>query len=109
MSLDGLTLDAAKDLLGGGFLVLGAFFLFSSALGMMRMRDLFTRLHPAGVGDTVGLCCILIGLMLHVDAGWVTGKILLLAIFSLTTSATACHALAKAAMAGKHKPSVRKE
>ncbi len=109
MLWDALTFDTIKTLASGVFLLLGAFFLFSGALGMMRMRDLFTRLHPAGVGDTVGLCCILSGLMLHVDLGWTTGKILLLAIFSLTTSATACHALAKAALAGKHKPTGLKE
>jgi len=86
------------------FLLSGAFFTFTAALGVLRFPDFFTRLHPAGVNDSLGLPLILIGLMLHLAAGLVTLKIVLLILFALITSATACHALAKAALHSGMKP-----
>lgn len=83
---------------------LGAFFVFTSALGLLRMPDFFTRLHPAGIGDSIGLPLILLGLLLNQEFGLISFKIFLLIIFSLVTSATASHALAKAALMSGVKP-----
>lgn len=83
--------------IGNGFILLGAFFVLTGAVGVLRMPDFFTRLHPAGVTDSLGIPFILIGLMCHSGVTLVSGKILLLLLFLLLTSPTACHALAKAA------------
>jgi multicomponent Na+:H+ antiporter subunit G len=84
-------------------LLAGAFFLLTSAVGLWRMPDFFTRLHPAGVADSMGIPLILIGITLLSPIGIITVKILLLLIFALYTSATSCHALAKAALLSKEK------
>lgn len=78
-------------------LISGSFFTLTGALGLLRMPDFYTRLHPAGVTDSMGLPLILAGLILQLELGLVTLKILLLMLFLLLTSPTACHALAKAA------------
>lgn len=81
----------------------GVFFMFTGSLGILRMPDFFTRLHPAGLTDALGMPLVLIGLM--VASGWTltTLKLLLLLIFMLFASPTACHALARAArIRGKH-------
>lgn len=83
--------------LGNILILVGAFFVLTGALGMLRMPDFFSRLHPAGVTDSLGIPCVLIGLMLHTGLTLVSGKLLLLMLFLLLTSPTACHALAKAA------------
>lgn len=84
--------------IAGNILILtGAFFVLTGALGLVRFPDFFTRLHPAGVIDSLGLPFILLGLALHAGFTLVAGKILLLLIFILLVSPTACHALAKAA------------
>ncbi|MCB2081609.1 MAG: monovalent cation/H(+) antiporter subunit G [Rickettsiales bacterium] len=79
-------------------MIVGTFFIFTGSLGILRMPDFFTRLHPASMGDSMGLPLILIGIALHTPFGLVTAKILLLLLFSLVTSSTASHALAKAAL-----------
>lgn len=82
---------------GNILILLGAFFAFTGTVGMLRMTDFFSRLHPAGVTDSLGVPLILAGLMLHTGFTLVTGKLLLILLFLLLTSPTACHALAKAA------------
>lgn len=84
-------------LLGGSFLCL------SGAVGLWRFPDFYSRIHAAGVTDTLGASLILAGLMLQslllVQQSWlVFAKLLLILIFMLLTSPTATHALAKAAL-----------
>ncbi len=83
--------------LSWSFLAAGSFFVLTGVLGILRMPDIFTRLHAASLTDSLGLELILIGLMFH--SGWslATLKLLLIAIFILFTSPTATHALANAA------------
>lgn len=92
--------------IGNVMILLGAFFVFSGALGIVRFPDFFTRLHAAGVCDSLGLPLVLLGLACHADSGLVAAKLVLLTIFILFVSPTACHALAKAAfLADKTKES----
>ncbi|MDH3671812.1 MAG: monovalent cation/H(+) antiporter subunit G [Gammaproteobacteria bacterium] len=95
---------AAIDVLSWICLVTGGFFGIVGGIGLLRLPDLFSRFHAAGVTDTLGAGLILIGLMLQ--AGWslITIKLVLILGFGLFTSPTATHALAKAALHGKVKP-----
>ena len=93
-----------SDIIGNIFLLLGAFFIFTGAAGILRMPDFFSRLHPAGIGDALGLPLALIGVMIHAGFGLISIKILILILFAMVTSATACHALAKAALISGEKP-----
>lgn len=90
-------IDTVLTWLGNALILSGAFFVLTGALGMLRMPDFFSRLHPAGVTDSLAVPCILLGLMCHAGLTLVSGKLLLLMLFLLLTSPTACHALAKAA------------
>lgn len=94
----------AVDLLSWFCLLGGGFFGIVGGIGLLRFPDLFTRLHAAGVTDTLGAALILIGLMLQAGASLVTVKLVLILFFGLFTSPTATHALAKAALHGKLKP-----
>ena len=40
------------DILSWAFLLLGSFFVVTGGIGVIRMPDLFTRLHAAAVTDT---------------------------------------------------------
>lgn len=86
------------EIAGNTCLCLGAFFLLTSAVGLWRMPDFFTRLHPAGVADSAGAPLTLLGILLLTPGVLIKIKILILIVFALYTSATACHALAKAAL-----------
>lgn len=76
----------------------GTFFLLTSSIGILRMPDVFTRLHAAGVGDALGCPLVLIGLLLQYGFTLISLKVFLLILFLLITGPASCHALAKAAM-----------
>ena len=49
-------------------LLIGALAMLVGGIGILRMPDLFTRLHAVGITDTLGAAAILLGLGLI--AGW---------------------------------------
>ncbi len=90
-------------------LMAGAFFLLTGALGMVRLPDVFTRMHAAGMTDTMGAGLILAGLLVHALAGGgqveaVPVRLLLILGFLWFTSPIATHATAKAALSGGVRP-----
>ena len=95
---------AAADLPSALLVFAGGFFLIVGGLGLVRLPDLFTRLHAAGVGDTLGVGLFVLGFMFLADIGSVTVKLLLVLLFILLTSPVATHALAKAALHGGLRP-----
>ena len=66
-------------------------------IGIHRFPDFYSRLHAAGITDT--LCAMLILLGLGLQAGWSLAafKLALIFMFLFFTSPTASHALANAA------------
>ena len=85
-------------------LLSGAFFLVTGALGMVRLPDVFTRMHAAGMTDTMGAGLILVGLCVYSGANLVTVRLILVLAFLWFTSPIATHALAKAALSGGTEP-----
>ena len=94
----------AINLLSGGFLSIGALFILVGSIGLLRMPDVFTRMHAAGITDTIGAAAIILGLMLM--AGWsiILIKLLLVLIFLMLLNPTACHSLARATVHGVRSP-----
>ena len=95
---------AATELLSAIFVLAGGFFLVVGGLGLVRLPDLFTRMHAAGVGDTLGVGLFMVGFMFLVDLGGVTVKLVLVLLLLLLTGPVATHALAKAALHGGMRP-----
>ena len=93
-------IDAASWLL----LMSGCFCVLVSAVGLLRMPDLFTRMHAAGIGDTLGAILIIAGLLLQAGPTLLFVKLVMILFFLLFTGPTACHALAKAAIRNGEKP-----
>jgi multicomponent Na+:H+ antiporter subunit G len=83
---------------------LGAVFLVIAGIGILRLPDVFTRMHAASIGDTMGAGLILAGLMLQGGISLVTVKLIFVFILLFMTSPTATHALAKAALTGNVTP-----
>lgn len=94
-------MDSAISLFSGLCAVLGIVLLLSGGLGVLRLPDFYTRMHAAGVTETLAALFIVVVLML--DVGWGLGffKLLFIILFVLITSPTASHALAKAARHGR--------
>jgi multicomponent Na+:H+ antiporter subunit G len=97
-------MDLLQDVFSWAFIVIGGFFLVVGGLGLVRLPDFYTRLHAAGITDTMGAGLLLLGMMVH--EGWtlVTVKLFLIGLFLYFTSPTATHAVANAAFVAGLKP-----
>ncbi|MBD3648378.1 MAG: monovalent cation/H(+) antiporter subunit G [Pseudomonadales bacterium] len=93
-------MDGLFDVLSWILLLGGGFFSVSGAIGLLRFPDFFTRIHAAGVTDTMGAGMILTGLMLQAPDPIALMKLVFILAFALLTSPTATHALAKSALKG---------
>lgn len=103
------------DILSVVFLVVGSFFALVGGVGIVRLPEFFSRMHGAGITDTMGAGMIMIGLMFQSGLSLTTVKLLMILFFLLITSPSSCHALAKAAQVHGVRPvldtknSVRKQ
>lgn len=91
---------------GASWLLLGAggAILLIGSLGLVRLPDFWSRLHAAGMIDTLGAGLLLAGMLLQ--AGWslTALKILIVGLLIFITSPTAAHAIANAAWIAGIKP-----
>ena len=79
-------------LLGGGvFVVIGG-------IGIIRLPDLYTRMHAASLTDTLGTLLIIFGIMLQAGLSLASIKLAAIAGFLMLTGPTATYALANAAL-----------
>lgn len=74
----------------------GLFFLFVGALGLLRLPDVYNRLHATTKCDTLGAGLILLSLALQ-SSLTVGIRLGLLALFILITNPTAAHMIARSA------------
>ena len=95
---------ALNDWLSWFFILGGAFFAIVGALGIVRLPDVFSRMHGAGMVDTAGADMILVGLMFQATEWIVVVKLVLILLFLLFTSPTTTFALARAAIHGGINP-----
>ncbi len=97
------------DVLSWTCLLAGGFLGVSGGIGILRFPDFFTRLHAAGVTDTLCAALILVGLMMQAGLGLVMVKLVFIFLFLSLTSPTATHALARAALRGGLRPLFHRE
>lgn len=99
--MDPATFELLRDIASGIVFAVGGAFLLIGAFGLVRLPDVWSRLHAAGVVDTVGAELILVGMMIQAGFTQATLKLILIGLFLFVTSPTATHAVANAAfMAG---------
>ena len=92
------------DILSWFLLIAGALFCVIGGIGVLRFPDFYSRLHGAGVTDTLGAGLILTGLMFQSGLSMVTVKLVMILAFLWLTSPTATHSVAKAARSSKLEP-----
>lgn len=100
--------EVVRHFLAGVMLLSGAGFMLIGAFGVLRLPDFYTRLHAAGITDTLAVALLLCGLML--ESGWTQTslKLALVGVFLFLTSPTATHAVANAAQMAGLKPRLGK-
>ena len=75
-------------------LAVGCFLSLVGGIGILKLPDMFARLHAVGVTDTLCTFLILLGLALQAGLSLVTVKLGLIFMFLLFTSPTSSFALA---------------
>lgn len=101
-------LGVLRGLAAMGSIIAGIFFVLAGTLGVLRLPDFYTRLHAAGITDTLGAELILIGLIIQSGFTQLSLKLLIVAFFLFITSPTATHAVAHAAYQAGLKPKLGK-
>lgn len=86
------------DILSWVLILLGSLFIVTGATGMLRMPDLFTRMHAASVIDTLGAALLAGGFILQAGFTLVSAKLLFVLLLFFFTGPVAAHALAQAAL-----------
>ena len=81
----------------GFFILLGVLALLIGALGLLRLPDVYCRIHAVGMIDTAGASFIILGLAFHEGISLVTVQLLFIGIFLFFTSPIATHAVAQVA------------
>jgi multicomponent Na+:H+ antiporter subunit G len=97
-------LGMALDALSWVCILGGLFFALVGTIGVLRMPDVYTRLHAAGMTDTMGAGLLILGMCFQTGFTLLTLRLLLVYAFLLFTSPIGTHALARAALSGKVEP-----
>jgi multicomponent Na+:H+ antiporter subunit G len=79
------------------FLLAGMFFFVVGVVGLLRLPDVYCRLHATTKCDTLGAGLILFGLVLFAGISVDSVKLLLIILFIWLTNPTASHIIAHAA------------
>jgi multicomponent Na+:H+ antiporter subunit G len=78
-------------------IVVGLVFYVAGSIGLLRLPDLFCRLHALTKADNLGLGCVVLGLALQADGPAAALKLLLVWPLVLAASATVSHTIARRA------------
>jgi multicomponent Na+:H+ antiporter subunit G len=73
---------------------------------VLRVPDVYTRIHAASLTDTGGATLVVLGLSLIAGLSLVTLKLVFAWIFIMLTTPAAANALANAAFSSGHKPRI---
>lgn len=91
-----MILDLALKITSAVFLFVGLFFLFVGTLGLLRLPDVYCRLHATTKCDTLGAGLVLLSLALQSSLSGAV-KLVLIITFILITNPVAAHVIARAA------------
>lgn len=81
------------------FVLVGAFFSVVTAVGLIRLPDVYSRTHAASKSATLGVMCIMIGTLIFffIEEGIFNSRIVLGILFVLITAPVGGHLIARAA------------
>jgi multicomponent Na+:H+ antiporter subunit G len=85
------------EIVAGVLVLIGSFFVFSAAVGVLRMPDVYTRMHAATKAGTLGSGVILVGVALVAVDTAVFLRALAAVLFLVATTPIAAHLLGRAA------------
>ena len=85
------------DILSSILILAGVFFYLAGSIGLLRLPDIYSRLHALTKADNLGLGLLIAGLALHSQDLFMILKLLLIWLAVLAASATSAHLIARQA------------
>ncbi|EEG78158.1 monovalent cation/H(+) antiporter subunit G [Dethiobacter alkaliphilus] len=82
-------------------LAAGTFFFMVGVVGLLRLPDVYTRMHATTKCDTLGAGLILLALALYSGISEASVKLLFMILFIWITNPTSAHVIARAAFLNK--------
>ena len=81
------------------FILIGTFFSFLSAIGLIRLPDVYTRSHAASKSTTLGVLCTLFGTFLYflVSDSYISIRLILGIFFVFLTAPVSAHMISRSA------------
>ena len=92
-------MSAVSLYLAGILVVIGSLFTLVASLGLLRLPDVYTRMHAASKAGTMGSCVVLLALAVAAGDWSISARALVGIAFFLLTVPISSHLLAKAAHA----------
>jgi multicomponent Na+:H+ antiporter subunit G len=93
-----MNLDNAVEILASAAMLLGAFLMVVTGIGLLRFPDVYCRMHAAGKAGTVGVSLLILAPMIYFfdsqDSVLVRGAMAI--FFQFLTTPAATHLLAQA-------------
>lgn len=93
-------LDTVLDVVGAVMILAGALFTFIAALGLVRLPDLFSRIHAAAKPQLLGLILALGGLTISMRSWFWVSICLVVLVIQMIAAPIASHLLGRAAYRG---------
>jgi len=85
------------NVLSAILILVGVFFYLAGSIGLLRLPDLYSRLHALTKADNLGLGLLIAGMALHSQDLLIMLKLLLIWLAVLAASATSAHLIARQA------------
>lgn len=94
-----MNINLISEIMAAVFIFIGAVLAFLSAIGLIRLPDVYTRSHAASKSATMGVLCILFGAFLFfwISEGYISIRLLLGIFFVFLTAPVAGHIICRAA------------
>jgi multicomponent Na+:H+ antiporter subunit G len=90
-------MDMPVQVLSGLSIGIGVIALLIGSLGLIKLPDVYCRIHAVGMIDTAGASFIILGMIIHQGFSLVSFKLALIGVFLFFTSPIATHAVAQVA------------
>ncbi len=87
-------------------LISGVFFYVVGAIGLIRLPDVFCRMHATTKADTLGAGLVFTGLIIWQGFSFASLNIFVVLIFIWLTMPTAAHAIARSEFENHHRDEV---
>ncbi|RCX18643.1 multisubunit sodium/proton antiporter MrpG subunit [Fontibacillus phaseoli] len=92
-------MSGSGEVIGAALILIGAVFSLISAIGNVRLPDVYTRSHAASKSSTLGVLCALLGTLLYflISDGYFSIRLILGIFFVFLTAPVAAHMICRSA------------